>query len=232
MAGQRAADLEWLLATLLRHYGPQHWWPARTRLEVMAGAILTQRTQWPVAAAAATRLRRARLLSWPRFADAGPTRLAALIRPCGDHRSKARRLAALARYLRQAGGPAGLARLATGALREQLLDVHGIGPETADAILLYAYGRPVFVADAYAIRLLARLGWLPRSRVGGRYAAVREWVMATMPERTASLGELHALIVAHGKARCRARPRCDGCPLALRCAAADRPATGSRSRGR
>ncbi len=181
MAGQRAADLEWLLATLLRHYGPQHWWPARTRLEVMAGAILTQRTQWPVAAAAAARLRRARLLSWPRFADAGQARLAALIRPCGDHRSKARRLAALGRYLRQAGGPAGLARLATGALREQLLDVHGIGPETADAILLYAYGRPVFVADAYAIRLLARLGWLPRSRVGGRYAAVREWVMATMP---------------------------------------------------
>lgn len=237
MAGRRAADsgcgadVEWLLATLLRHYGPQHWWPARTRLEVMAGAILTQRTQWPVAAAAAARLQRAGCLSWPRFAKVREATLAALIRPCGDHGSKARRLVALGAYLRRVGGPARPARFGTDALREELLGVHGVGPETADAILLYAYRRPVFVADAYSIRLLSRLGWLRRNHVSACYAAVHEWVTAGMAGRTADLGELHALIVAHGKYRCRARPRCDGCPLALRCATA-RTATGSRSPGR
>ena len=224
----RGADVEWLLATLLRHYGPQYWWPARTRLEVMAGAILTQRTQWPVAAAAAARLRRAGFLSWPRFGNVREATLAALIRPCGDHGSKARRLVALGAYLRRVGGPARLARLETGALREQLLGVHGVGPETADAILLYAYGRPVFVADAYSIRLLSRLGWLGRNHVSARYAGVHKWVTASLTGRAADLGELHALIVAHGKVRCRARPRCDGCPLAPRCAAG-KAATGSRS---
>lgn len=237
MAGHRAADLEWLLATLLAHYGPQQWWPARTRLEVMAGAILTQRTQWPVAAAATSRLRRARWLSWPRFTEAGQATLASLIQPCGGHHSKARRLAALGRYLRRAGGPAALARLDTIALRHELLAVHGVGPETADAILLYAYARPVFVADAYAIRLLSRFGWLTRHRVRARYASVHERVTASMSGRVDELGEFHALIVAHGKAHCRARPRCAGCPVAQRCAtgiaaAGAGKATGSRTRGR
>lgn len=237
MAGQRAAksdrgaDVEWLLATLLGHYGPQCWWPARTRLEVMAGAILTQRTRWPVAAAAVARLRRARCLSWPRFAKVGEEALTKLVRPCGDHVSKARRLVALGACLRRAGGPARLAGLETAALRAQLLGVQGVGPETADAILLYAYGRPVFVADAYSIRLLSRIGWLGRERASARYAAVHEWVTASMAGRAADLGELHALIVAHGKDHCRARPRCGGCPLAPRCATA-RTATGSRSPGR
>lgn len=237
MAGHRGADLEWLLAALLGHYGPQHWWPARTRLEIMAGAILTQRTQWPVAAAAVGRLRRARLLAWPRFADAGEAGLATLIRPCGDHHGKARRLAALGRYLRRAGGPSRLAGLTTDSLRAQLLKVHGIGPETADAILLYAYGRPVFVADAYSIRLLTRLGWLARRDLGGRYADVHEWVTASLAGRGDDLGELHALIVAHGRDRCRKRPRCAGCPLARRCVETRRSGarhlpTGSRTRGR
>ncbi len=237
MAGHRAADLEWLLATLLAHYGPQRWWPARTRLEVMAGAILTQRTQWPVAAAAIGRLRRARRLTWPRFAEAGQATLAGLIQPCGNHRSKARRLAALGSYLRRAGGPVRLARLDTGLLRRQLLDVHGVGPETADAILLYAYARPVFVADAYSIRLLSRLGWLNRHRLAARYASVHRWVTANLSGRVSELGEFHALIVAHGKAHCRARPCCAGCPLAQRCATGSAAAeagraTGSRARGR
>lgn len=237
VAGRRDADLQWLLAALLGHYGPQHWWPARTRLEMMAGAVLTQRTQWSVAAAAVGRLRRARLLTWPRFAEAGRVRLAALIRPCGDHRSKARRLAALGRYLGRCGGPARLAGLATGALRQQLLEVPGIGPETADAILAYAYGRPVFVADAYAIRLLTRLGWLDRHGIADRYADVHQWVTDGLAGRGNALAELHALIVAHGKQRCRRRPCCNGCPLARRCAEARRPApgrtpTGNRKRGR
>ena len=203
----------------------------------MAGAILTQRTQWPVAAAAVGRLRRGRWLSWPRFAGASQATLGRLIRPCGDHREKVRRLAALGRVLRRAGGPARLATLDTAALRERLLDTYGVGPETADAILLYAYARPVFVADAYAIRLLTRLGWLVRQGVRARYGPVHEWVTAALPGRVHALSELHALVVAHGKAHCRARPRCVGCPLALRCATAIAArqvsgATGSRMRGR
>lgn len=197
----------------------------------MAGAILTQRTQWPMAAAAVGRLRRSGSLTWPRFARLNAARLAALIRPCGDRERKARRLAALAAYLRHHGGPSGLAHLDTVNLRGGLLGVHGIGPETADAILLYAYSRPVFVADAYSIRLLGRLGWLDRARVAARYRDVHEWVTSHMQGRAGDLGELHALIVAHGKACCRVRPRCGDCPLS-RCCAAARDATGSPARAR
>ena len=225
------AALQSLLASMRRRYDHGHWWPARTRFEMMAGSILTQRTRWDTAAAAISRLKRRRLLQHDRLAAVATRRIATVVRPCGDHRVKARRLAALARHLAAHGGPAGLARMPTTHLRESLLAVHGIGPETADAILLYAYGRAVFVADAYALRFLRRVGWLRRQGLPARYGPVHDRVTRLMAGRTRDLADLHAVIVEHGKHLCGARPRCGACFLARRCATGRR-ITGSRTRGR
>lgn len=225
-------ELRRLLAAMRRRYDHGAWWPARTRIEMMAGAILTQRTRWESAAKAARRLGRARLLRHERLAATPPGHIAALIRPCGDHRTKARRLAALARFLRRHGGPAALASWPTPALRAALLSVPGIGPETADVILLYAYRRPVFVADAYALRLLGRVGFLRRARLRPRYAAVHARVTRLLAGRTTALADLHAVIVEHGKALCGTRPMCGRCFLAPACDHGRRVTGRSRKSGR
>ncbi len=195
---------------------------------MMAGAILTQRTRWQSAAAAARRLRRGGLLRHARLAEAGAGRVGELIRPCGDHRTKARRLLVLARFLSRHGGPAALASWPTLELRESLMSLHGIGPETADAILLYAYRRPVFVADAYALRFLGRVGFLRRARLAARYAPVHARVTRLLEGRMQDLADLHAVIVEHGKGLCGARPACGRCFLASRCDTGRRLRAGSR----
>lgn len=215
-----------------RRYDHGAWWPARTRFEMMAGAILTQRTRWESAAAAARRLGRNRLLRHDRLAAVRTDRIASLIRPCGDHRTKARRVAALARWLRRRGGPGALVSTPTPALRSSLLAVHGIGAETADVILLYAYRRPVFVADAYALRFLARVGFLRRARLGARYEPVHRRITQLFAGRTQDLADLHAVIVEHGKEVCGARPRCGDCFLAQACDYGRRFRAGSRVTGR
>lgn len=220
-------ELRRLLAALSGRYVSDGWWPARTRFEMMVGAILTQRTRWERAAAVAGRLRRAGLLAAPRLQDAPPARVAALLRSCGDHRTKTRRLRALAAFVLGHGGLPRLARWPTVPLRTALLSVAGIGPETADAILLYAFRRPVFVADAYALRLLARFGWLARMGLPARYGPVHDAVGAALEDDYRALAALHALIVEHGKSLCGARPRCTACFLAGDCATG-RAATGSR----
>ncbi|MBM5811236.1 MAG: endonuclease [Gammaproteobacteria bacterium] len=212
-----AAELRGLYAALAQRYDSTGWWPARTRFEMMAGAILTQRTRWERAAAAARRLRRAGLLSPARLQQTSMTGLAALLRPCGDHRTRARRLLALARFVTEHGGLNSLARWSTAALRDALLEVAGIGPETADAILLYAFRRPVFVADAYALRLFGRSGWLGRVRLPSRYAPVHRAVNRIFGDDHRALAALHAVLVEHGKALCRSRPGCADCFLADRC---------------
>jgi endonuclease-3 related protein len=215
-----------------RRYDHGAWWPARTRVEMMAGAILTQRTRWESAAAAARRLRREHLLRHDRLAAAPTARVAALIRPCGDHRTKARRLAALARFLRRHGGPAALASRRTPVLREALLSVPGVGPETADVILLYAYRRPVFVADAYAIRFLGRVGFLRRARLAPRYATVHARVTQLLAGSATELADLHAVVVEHGKALCGPKPQCGRCFLAPACDHGRRFTGRSRRTGR
>jgi endonuclease-3 related protein len=222
-----ARELRRLFSRLRRHHDSGSWWPARTRFEMMAGAVLTQRTRWESAATAAARLRRNRLLSAERLLAAGPSTIAALLRPCGDHRTKAARLVALAQFVRQHGGPAGLARWPTDRLRGALLDVPGIGPETADVILLYAFGRPAFVADTYALRWLGRIGWLRRAGLAARYAVVHRHVTVIFGGDQDRLAVLHAVIVEHGKALCGARPRCQDCFLAGDCDTG-RGVTGSR----
>ena len=217
-------ELPGVYETLLDHYGPQGWWPARSRFEVAAGALLVQNTRWANAALAIEALRERGWMKPAALARVRVDQLAAVIRPCGFWRRKAPRLQALARWLIGSGGFDRLARLDTGSLRRALLSRPGIGPETADCILVYAFGRPVFVADAYARRFIARLSGRPAS--GRGYEPVRRRVERALPGDAALLGEFHALIVEHGKRQCRADPVCTACVLAPQCR------TGARATGR
>jgi endonuclease III related protein len=197
---------------LFRRFGPQHWWPGRTRMEIVVGAILTQNTAWSNVEKAIRRLRRARALNLRTLHDAPLERLADWIRPAGYFRVKARRLRAFTTLVEERfrGDLRRLFALDTETLRRTLLSVNGIGPETADSIVLYAASRPVFVVDAYTRRFLLRHGWLdPKAS----YDDVAR-VMARGCKRDVRVfNEFHALMVALGKNLCRPAPRCADCPL-------------------
>ena len=202
---------------LLAEYGPQGWWPVdgppeTATLEVCVGAILVQHARWESAAAALARLRDADALSVAALTTLPLARIGELVRGAGTYRSKARALRAFAECVLASPGGTIECFLAGDAetVRRRCLGVWGVGPETADAIVLYAACRPTFVVDAYTRRLLARLGGaLPEG-----YEPARRMLLDAAGDDVARLGEWHALIVAHGKARCRARsPRCEGCPL-------------------
>jgi endonuclease-3 related protein len=198
---------------LARRFGPQGWWPGDSAFEVVVGAILTQNAAWTNAERALARLRAAGVLDAPgRLAALPPRRLAALVRPSGTYRVKAARLRAFVdRLRRHHGGDLGrLLALPAPALRRELLAVSGIGPETADAIALYAAGRPVFVIDAYTRRVLVRHRLAPPE---ANYGGLQALVTAHLPRDPGLFNEYHALLVRVGKAFCRARPRCAGCPL-------------------
>lgn len=201
-----------LYRALLRRFGRQGWWPGRTPFEIAAGAILTQHTAWTNAARAIAALRAEPALSATAIDRMSAPRLAAIIRPAGTYRLKARRLKAFTRWLvvRHGGRFGGLRQTPLAIARAELLRVPGLGPETADAILLYAAHRPVFVADAYARRALARHGLLsPRAS----YEDARAFLEAHLPSDPALFNEFHALLVALGKRHCRATAHCDDCPL-------------------
>ena len=195
-------------------YGPQKWWPARGPFEMMAGALLTQRTTWRNAERAIASLRRADALSPEALARLPLADLEALVRPAGTFRVKAVRLQALARWHVAAGGSESLAMRSTPELRTELLALAGVGPETADDILVYAFSRPVFVVDAYARRILSRYGW---AHGDGSYEQLSTTVADALGRDATTLGEFHALLVEHGKRHCRATPRCVECPLAVEC---------------
>jgi endonuclease-3 related protein len=201
-----------IYTALERRFGPQRWWPGRTPFEVAVGAVLTQHTAWTNAARAVAALRARRLLSPRRLARRGEAEVARAIRAAGTPRVKARRLRALTRWLldRFGGTFAPMRRLPLAPLRRELLAVPGIGPETADAILLYAAERPVFVADAYARRVLVRHRLL---RHPAGYDEARAFLEARLPSDPALFNEYHALLVRVGKTHCRTVPRCEGCPL-------------------
>ncbi len=203
---------------LLNHFGPRNWWPAETPFEVCVGAILTQNTSWGNVEKAVANLRRAGLLSPAALYALPPERLAELIRPSGYYNVKSARLRDFLRWLHDRFG-GDLAAMFAGDwqnLRRELLAVRGIGPETADSIVLYAGHKPTFVVDAYTRRLFSRLGLLAAT---AGYDEMRELFMAHLPEDTALYNEYHALIVQQGKEYCRTRPRCSGCPLREHCPA-------------
>jgi endonuclease-3 related protein len=207
-----------VFAALLDAYGPQHWWPAEGPFEVMVGTVLTQNTAWVNVERGLERLT-ARL--------GGPARLGAeailalpeaelaeCLRPVGYFNVKAGRLRSFCAAYVEAGGLEGLSRLDTAALRHRLLAIHGVGPETADDMVLYAFHRPVFVVDAYTRRLGGRLGLVDGE---SGYETIRHAFERSLGPDVPVFNEYHALIVRHAKEVCRSKPRCAGCCLRHLC---------------
>lgn len=198
---------------LLAHFGSQHWWPADSDFEIIVGAILTQNTAWTNVEKAMANLKRARLLTPTALKRVPVARLARLIRPSGYFNLKAKKLKACVRFLfdQHRGKLSHLFKLDTPTLREELLAVYGIGPETADSIILYAARQPVFVVDAYTRRIFARLGL---ARDDATYDEMQIMFMTHLPRDARMFNEYHALIVMLGKTICIKRaPRCVQCPL-------------------
>ena len=197
---------------LFTRYGPQHWWPARELFEVIVGAILTQSAAWTNVEKAIENLRKAGKLSPGALRQLPQTKLAGLIYSCGYYNIKARKLKAFAQWLGERYDD-NLDRLFapdTGDLRRKLLDIYGIGEETADSILLYAGNKPIFVIDAYTRRIIDRMGISPR---GNSYAAYQALFMANLPADAVLFNEYHALLVRLAKEVCRRQPRCTQCCL-------------------
>jgi len=201
---------------LLDAYGPRFWWPAETPFEVCVGAILTQNTNWGNVEKAIANLKGAGILSPEGLREVAVERLAELIRPAGYFNVKSARLKDFIGWLfREHGGR--LESMFAGdwrRLRDELLKVRGIGPETCDSILLYAGHQPSFVVDAYTKRLFSRLGLLAEDAA---YEQVRSLFMGNLPPDTELYNEYHALIVEHCKERCRKKPLCPACPLVAVC---------------
>ena len=197
---------------LARRFGARHWWPAETPFEVAVGAVLTQNTAWTNVERAITNLRRARTLTPRALLRLPPARLAAHLRPSGYFNIKARRLRALVAWWARRGDPVVTTRhQPLAALRQELLAIPGVGPETADSILLYALGRPAFVVDAYTRRIFARHGWVSWDAT---YDELQQVFTRALPRRATLYNEYHALLVELGKRFCaKRRPRCDACPL-------------------
>jgi len=184
---------------LLRSFGEQGWWPADSRLEVVVGAVLTQNTNWKNVEKAIENLKEEELLSWERLLKVSEEKLAEVIRPAGFYRLKAKRLKEVLRYLSKVRRPK----------REDLLKVNGVGEETADSILLYAYDTPTFVVDAYTRRIM--------ERVMGIEGNLKEFFESNLPKDLKLFKEFHALLVELGKRFCKKEPSCDGCPLSDIC---------------
>ena len=198
---------------LFRAYGPQGWWPGDSPFEMMVGAVLTQNTAWGNVEKAIANLKREGPLTTLRLRRLAPRELAVLIRPSGYFNIKAKRLANLMKFLagRYGGSPARMLRERPDALRAGLLSVNGIGPETADSIMLYAAGHPVFVVDAYTRRIFGRHGLVSGD---DGYHDVQRLFLENLPRDAGLFNEYHALIVWLGRERCRkTAPRCSGCPL-------------------
>jgi endonuclease-3 related protein len=200
-------------ATLIESFGPQAWWPARTRWEVICGAILTQNTNWRNAALAIKNLRKARALARRPLLQLALPELEALVRPAGFYRQKARALHNFAKWIEQAHGGSldSLFSLGTAEARAQLLAQTGIGPETADAILLYSGRHATFVADAYTRRVLARHNLLSPT---ADYHTAQQFLHQHLPSREDMFNEFHALLVETAKRYCRRNVmHCEKCPL-------------------
>ncbi|MFH0809566.1 MAG: endonuclease III domain-containing protein [Pseudomonadota bacterium] len=214
--GRHTTDLTGIYRQLLARFGPQGWWPGDSPLEVVVGAVLTQNTAWTNVAKAISNLKAAGLLSGPRalahLLVEPADRLEYLIRPSGYYRLKAARLRNVLRVIEERFGDLeGMAAMETAGLRALLLGSRGVGPETADSILLYALGRPVFVVDAYTRRVLSRHG-LVGDDAG--YDEIQALFMENLDPDATVFNEYHALIVRLAKEHCAKRsPGCAGCPL-------------------
>lgn len=193
-------------------FGPQHWWPANGPFEVMVGAILTQNTNWSNVERAIKNLKAAKVLSASAIDAMSCKKLARLIRPAGYYNLKAKRLKSFVEFFvkKYGGRTSTMKKKTTLLLREELLKVHGIGPETADSILLYALRRPVFVIDAYTKRILSRHNIMDSSE---SYNSFQGLFHKALPRKVTVFNECHALLVKIGKEFCKPKPSCNNCPL-------------------
>jgi endonuclease-3 related protein len=199
---------------MLAAFGPQRWWPGDSPFEIMVGAVLVQNTAWRNVERAIDNLRQAGVMEPHALYKVPPAELAELIRPAGYYQVKTKRLRNLLRFLVEQydGSLEAMFGANLASLREQLLAINGIGPETADAILLYAGGLPTFVVDTYTHRILARHGWLGYDT---SYEEIKEYFESGLPSDRALYNEYHALLVRVGKDYCkRSAPKCELCPLA------------------
>ncbi len=200
---------------LFFRFGPQGWWPGRTKTEMIIGAILTQNTHWQNVEKALNNLRTAGLLNFGRLYKADENTVAGHIRPAGYFNIKARRLKNFAKFfvedMRSSWRAFRVMPLEE--LRERVLAVNGVGPETADSILLYAFNRPVFVVDAYTKRIFSRYGLIENN---ADYGQAQRFFMEYLAD-AALYNEYHALIVRLAKEHCHTRPVCAGCPLQKKC---------------
>jgi len=229
--GRRRLSFADAYARLLRHRGPLHWWPAPTPFEVCVGAILVQNTAWTNVEKALGVLRARGLLSFDALHPLGAEELAPLVRSAGCFNVKARRLRAFLDFLaREYGGRVeAMSSEPAAALRAKLLTVPGIGRETADSIVLYAAGLPLFVIDAYTRRVFARLGLVAGDEP---YDVLQRVFMDALPADPAVYNEFHAQIVVLAKELCRPRPLCPSCPLASACPSASSPDLSARRSSR
>ena len=203
------AELDGILADLYRGFGPQRWWPARTPFEVMVGAVLTQNTAWTNVERALARLAERTALTPARLVALEGPELEEAVRPSGYFRAKARKLCELSRWYLERGGLAYLTDAPLGEVRDDLLGVWGIGPETADSILCYAAGRRTAVVDAYTRRVVGRHGLLDPDLP---YEELRRWLEDRLVRSQAVFEEFHALCVRVGSGHCKPSPRCETCP--------------------
>jgi endonuclease III related protein len=193
-------------------FGPQHWWPGETRFEIITGAILTQNTSWTNVEKAIKNLKNAGCLIPEKLHQLNHQQLAELIRPAGYYNIKAKRLKNFTDWLFEnyTGNLDALENIKTEQLRYELLNIKGIGFETADSILLYAFERPVFVVDAYTARITVRHGLLEPD---ADYEQLKYLFESNLPQDAQLYNEYHALMVRLGKDFCRPNARCTGCPL-------------------
>jgi endonuclease-3 related protein len=212
VSGQMSRRLLEMFDLMFDHFGPQHWWPGDGSLEMMTGAILTQNTSWSNVEKAIDNLKNRNLLSIETLFDLSEEKLAHFIKPAGYFNVKAKRLKNLIRFLidKYEGDLDRFIEDDIHRLREGLLSVNGVGPETADSIILYAAKKPVFVIDAYTHRILSRHNLIEEQVT---YDELQSLFMDNLPEETILFNEFHALIVITGKEYCRRNPKCDICPL-------------------
>jgi endonuclease-3 related protein len=206
------ATLDEVYLRLRTAYGPQEWWPGESPFEIMVGAVLVQNTAWKNVERAIENLRDAELLTLQALGTVPQEEMEELIRPAGYFRLKARRLRNLLEYVQESCDNSLEVMFAkdTASLREDLLNINGIGPETADSILLYAGDKKVFVVDTYTNRILKRHGWIDYE---ADYHQIQDHFEANVRDDVAMYNEYHALLVRVGHLHCRKTPNCDECPL-------------------
>lgn len=197
---------------LYERYGPQHWWPGETPFEIIIGAILTQNTNWTNVEKAIVNLKNAGCLTPEKLHALPIAELAELIRPAGYFNIKTQRLKHFLDWLfeKHDGILESLEPLGLSTLREQLLAIKGIGPETADSICLYGFGKAIFVVDTYTARIFGRHGMIDAP---SGYEQIQEMFHSDLERDAALFNEFHALIVRVGKEHCKPKPTCNGCPL-------------------